>query len=74
MAQLPEIGRVAGTGMDTVQKGRYKTPWGSASVCLDPRTGPYLYLETANGKRYLFGSSTSAQTEEVYRQLEKQLN
>lgn len=74
VAQLPEIGRVAGTGMDTVQKGRYKTPWGSASVCLDPRTGPYLYLETDNGKRYLFGSSTSAQTEEVYRQLEEQLN
>ena len=72
--QRPQIARVAGTGMDTVQKGRYKTPWGSASVCLDPRTGPYLYLETDNGKRYLFGSSDSSQTEKVYQQLKTALS
>ena len=63
---LPSIRRVAGTGMDTVQKGNYKTPWGSARVCLDPRTGPYLHIVTADSKHYLLGSSDSAETESVY--------
>ena len=66
VAELPSIHRSAGTGMDTVQKGRYGTPWGAARVCLDPRTGPYVYLETDDGKRYLFGSSDSTQTEAVW--------
>ena len=63
---LPSIRRVAGTGMDTVQKGNYKTPWGSARVCLDPRTGPYLHIVTADSKHYLLGSSDKAETESVY--------
>lgn len=73
-AEKPNIKRSAGTGMDTVQKGRFGTPWGAASVCLDPRTGPYIYLETDEGKRYLFGSSDSAETETVYQQLIAELN
>lgn len=62
---LPAIRRIAGTGMDTVQKGNYKTPWGSARVCLDPRTAPYLQISTMDGKQYLFGSSDSAETKHV---------
>ena len=68
---LPAIRRVAGTGMDTVQKGNYKTPWGSARVCLDPRTGPYLHITTADGREYLLGSSDSAETETVYARIKK---
>lgn len=67
--EKPKLKRSAGTAMDSVQKGRYGTPWGAASICLDPRTAPYLYLETEDGKRYLFGSSDAAETECVYQQL-----
>ncbi|MBQ3509333.1 MAG: hypothetical protein IJA90_04845, partial [Peptococcaceae bacterium] len=68
-----ELRRTAGTGMETVQKGRYSTPWGSASICLDPRTLPYIYVETADGKRYLFGSADGSETEAVYQQLKASL-
>lgn len=71
VTEKPSLRRTAGTGMETVQKGRFSTPWGSASVCLDPRTTPYIYLETDEGKRYLFGSADSTETETVYWQLEE---
>ena len=71
--EKPELRRTAGTGMETVQKGRYSTPWGSASICLDPRTLPYIYVETADGKRYLFGSADASETEAVYQQLKTSL-
>jgi hypothetical protein len=35
---------------------------------------PYIYLETDEGKRYLFGSADSAETEAVYQQLMIELN
>lgn len=66
---LPQISRVAGTGMDTVLKGKFKTPWGSASTCLDPRTAPYLLITCTDGKSYLLGSSDRQQTIAVYQQL-----
>lgn len=69
VAEKPALRRTAGTGMETVQKGRYSTPWGSASICLDPRTAPYIYIETSENKRYLFGSADAAETEWVYQQL-----
>ena len=61
--------RTMGTGMPSVLKGKFSTPWGSSNVCMDPRTAPYIYLETDEGKRYLFGSSNAAETEAVYQQL-----
>ncbi len=73
VAEKPKLKRSVGTGMDTVLKGRFGTPWGSASICVDPRTLPYIYLETDEGKRYLFGSSDSAETEAVYEALTKEI-
>lgn len=66
---LPQISRVVGTGMDTVLKGKFKTPWGSASTCLYPRTAPYLLITCTDGKSYLLGSSDRQQTIAVYQQL-----
>ena len=74
VAEKPKLKRTAGTGMESVQKGRFGTPWGSASICVDPRTLPYIYLETNEGKRYLFGASDAAETEAVYRQLITELS
>ena len=67
---LPKLHRVMGTGMDTVLKGNFSSPdLGSLTVCLDPRTGPYLHCSTEDGRQYLLGSSTGADTLALWRQL-----
>ncbi len=69
VAEKPKLKRSAGTSMDNVLKGRFSTPWGSASICVNPHILPYIYLETDDGKRYLFGSGEASETEAVYQQL-----
>lgn len=68
--ERPRIVRIVGTGMDSVQKGSYSSEaWGPLTACLDPRTGPWLLVETGE-KTYLLGDSQAGEAEEVYRQLE----
>ena len=58
LEELPDgLRRVAGTGMDTVLKGHFTSQdWGSLELCLDPRTGPWLLVTTAEGENFLFGA------------------
>lgn len=58
LSELPGgLRRVVGTGMDTVQKGRYASDqFDSLTLCLDPRTGPWLLIVTQEGETYLFGA------------------
>ena len=58
LQELPDdLIRVAGTAMDTVRKGHYRSAaWGSITLCLDPREGPWLLVITREGERYLFGA------------------
>ena len=59
--------RMMGTAMDTVQKGRYtSTELGRLTLCLDPRTGPWLLVTTEGGVTYLLGSSTAGAAEAVF--------
>ncbi len=51
--------RVMGTGMDSLLKGRFKTDEGDATLCLDPRTGPWLKVTMADGTLYLLGGGES---------------
>lgn len=62
--EKPGISRIAGTGMDSVQKGTYASKWGNITVCLDPRTGPWLLVVTEE-KTYLLGSSTAGDADRV---------
>lgn len=56
LEELPDIRRVAGTAMDTVDKGRWRCDaYGALTVCLDPRTGPWLLIK-ADEITYLVGS------------------
>lgn len=56
LEELPDIRRVAGTAMDTVDKGRWRSDeYGTLTVCLDPRTGPWL-LVRAGETTWLVGS------------------
>ena len=53
---LPAItARVWGVGMDSLLKGTFQTQWGRATLCLDPRTGPWLKVTMADGKLYILG-------------------
>lgn len=63
LEEKPDIRRIAGTGLDSVQKGRYRSEeYGQLTACLDPRTGPWLLLADKSGGHYLFGASDPAQT------------
>ena len=56
LEDLPDIRRVAGTAMDAVDKGRWRCDeYGVLTVCLDPRTGPWLLVKT-DEITYLVGS------------------
>ena len=57
LEELPHIRRVAGTAMETVNKGRWRCDeYGALTACLDPRTGPWL-LVRAGETTWLVGSS-----------------
>lgn len=69
LGALPKgMTRVMGTGADAILKGRFNTPWGSATLCLDPREGPWLKVTMADGSLYLLGGGAS-DTEAVYEAL-----
>ena len=56
LEELPPIRRVAGTAMETVDKGSWRSgEYGLLTVCLDPRTGPWL-LVRAGETTWLVGS------------------
>ena len=71
LEELPAIRRVAGTAMDTVDKGRWRCDaYGSLTVCLDPRTGPWLLVETEETTWLVgAGDGTSGETYTALRAL-----
>lgn len=69
VGELPKgMTRVLGTGADAILKGSFTTPWGRATLCLDPREGPWLKVTMADGTLYLLGGGES-DTEAVYEEL-----
>ncbi len=62
--------RVMGTGTDSLLKGKFRTEWGSATLCLDPRTGPWLKVTMQDGTLYLLGGEDSG-AEAAWRELTK---
>ena len=62
--ELPQISRVAGTGMSSAQTGAYRcAEWGGFTCCIDPRMGPWLLVTGTDGSVYLFGSSAQGGAE-----------
>ena len=61
---LPDgLRRMMGTGMDTVLKGQFQADgYGDLTLCLDPRTGPWLLVTTTNGETYLIGAPGVTET------------
>lgn len=56
--ERPRLRRVAGTGMDSALTGQFNADgWGRITCCIDPRTGPWLRVKTADGRTFLFGAS-----------------
>ena len=58
MDALPEgLRRIAGTGTDTLLKGRFRSQeLGNITLCLDPQCPPFLLIRTADGRQFLFGT------------------
>jgi len=64
--QLPRLRRVAGTGMDNALTGLFDAEgWGRVTLCIDPRTGPWLRVTAADGRLFLFGSSAEGAAAEI---------
>jgi uncharacterized membrane protein len=68
--ELPNMKRVAGTGMEYVLKGHFRTADGvNCEVCLDPTSPPFIQLETREGLYYIADRDGEV-TREVFRQIE----
>ena len=66
LEELPEIRRVAGTGLPSAQTGTFRSEdWGTFTCCVDPRQGPWLLIETVDGRLFLFNATDPAATETV---------
>ena len=64
----PRLSRVAGTGLDNALTGQFNADgWGRITCCIDPRTGPWLKVTTADGHVFLFGASGAGAAEDAYR-------
>lgn len=71
---LPGLCRINGTGMDTVDKGKFSVEgYGTCRICLDPRADAFLVLVTAD-KTYLISTSSTEETEHIYQWVEADLN
>lgn len=70
LQELPRMTKIAGTGMDSVRKGQYNAgDYGRLTVCIDPRTGPWLLITDDAGEIYLLGDS-DGDVETVYELLQ----
>lgn len=66
LKERPPLRRVAGTGMESALTGQFNADgWGRVTVCIDPRTGPWLLVTAEDGKLFLFGASEEGAAEEI---------
>lgn len=66
--QIP-LSKVNGSGMESVQKGLFNSnSLGSVKVCRDPRTGPWIFIQTEK-RKYLLGSSIEGVAQRIYNQI-----
>lgn len=66
LKERPPLRRVAGTGMESALTGQFNADgWGRVTVCIDPRTGPWLLVTAEDGKLFLFGASEEGAAEKI---------
>ena len=66
LPERPKLRRVAGTGMENALTGQFSAEdWGRVTVCIDPRTGPWLLVTAEDGTLYLFGASEEGAAAEI---------
>ncbi|MDE7219375.1 MAG: hypothetical protein K2O45_07120 [Oscillospiraceae bacterium] len=66
LEERPPLRRVAGTGMESALTGQFNADgWGRVTVCIAPRTGPWLLVTAEDGKLFLFGASEEGAVEEI---------
>lgn len=68
----PKLFKISGTGFDSVCKGKFRArELGNVNTCLDPRTGPWLFVKTEDGGQYLIGSSMQGEAEKIFADTER---
>ena len=71
LEERPPLRRVAGTGMESALTGQFNADgWGRVTVCIDPRTGPWLLVTAGDGKLFLFGASEEGAAEHIAAKLQ----
>lgn len=71
LKERPPLRRVAGTGMESALTGQFNADgWGRVTVCINPRTGPWLLVTAEDGKLFLFGASEEGAVEEIAAKLQ----
>ncbi len=66
MEKLPRLTRTAGTGLSSACTGQFSnSEWGRVTLCIDPRTGPWLLVKAVDGTLYLFGASEDGAAEKI---------
>ena len=70
---LPEgLQRIAGTGMQNLQKGRFRSPeLGALTLCLDPQCPPFLLITTNDGRQFLFGTRDPSVINNIFSKLDR---
>ena len=59
--------RTAGTGMEHLLKGRFRSPdTGPCRLLVDPTVPPFILIETVSGDTYLLGSRSAEATRAVF--------
>lgn len=69
LSSLPEVERIAGTGMETLNKGKFSVEgYGTCSLCLNPENQVFLVIKTSE-KTYLFSDVADSDTYDVYAEM-----
>lgn len=68
--ELPGLSRLNGTGMDTIDKGKFSVEgYGVCQICIDPGADTFLVMET-DEKTYMISTPSSEETEQIYQWIE----
>lgn len=66
LEKLPQISRIAGTGLENLAEGRYNIEgFGSGKICLNPNLPPFVLIKTHDGL-YMFNLMTESATKDAF--------
>lgn len=69
LEELPDVSKVVGSNFPTLYKGKFRvSDIGICNLCLNPKTGHYLLINTENNV-YILGTNDTMKISEIFKQL-----